>query len=78
VSGIRKRGQDATLLLVLNAWQEGVRFTLPEAADGKGWIRLIDTNLPDNADEQAHFEIGAAYDVTGRSFLLFLLQAEGR
>jgi glycogen operon protein len=77
VTGIRKRGQDATLLLVFNAWHEGVRFTLPEAADGKGWIRLIDTNLPDGAEE-ARFAIGAAYDVTGRSFLLFLLQAEGR
>ena len=71
-------GDVATLLLVLNAWHEGVRVTLPEAADGKGWIRLIDTNLPDSADEQARFEIGATYDVTGRSFLLFLLQAEGR
>jgi glycogen operon protein len=77
VTGIRKRGQDATLLLVFNAWHEGVRVTLPEAADGKGWIRLIDTNLPDSADEE-RFEIGAPYDVTGRSFLLFLLQAEGR
>ena len=58
---------------------EGVRFTLPEAADGKGWTRLIDTNLPDGGEgDEAVFKIGDAYDVTGRSFLLFLLQAEGR
>jgi glycogen operon protein len=45
VTGIRKRGQDATLLFILNGWHEGVGFTLPEAPDGKGWIRLIDTNF---------------------------------
>ncbi len=77
VTGIRKRGQDATLLFILNAWHEGVAFTLPEAADGTGWIRLIDTNLPDTSEEP-HFEIGAKYEVTGRSSLLFLLKAEGR
>ena len=77
VTGIRKRGQDATLLFILNAWHEGVAFTLPEAADGKGWTRLFDTNLPD-ASEEPQFEIGALYEVTGRSCLLFLLQAEGR
>ncbi len=75
VTGIRKRGQDATLLLVLNAWHDGVAFTLPEASDGKGWLRLADTNLPD-ATEEARFEIGATYEVTGRSVLLFLLEAE--
>jgi glycogen operon protein len=72
VTGIRKRGQDATLLLVFNAWHDGVAFTLPEAPDGKGWLRLADTNLPD-ATEEARFEIGATYEVTGRSALLFLL-----
>jgi isoamylase len=77
MTGIRKRGQNATLLFILNAWHEGVAFTLPEAADGKRWIRLIDTNLPDASDEP-RFEIGASYEVTGRSCLLFLLLAEGR
>jgi glycogen operon protein len=50
---------------------------LPEAADGRGWIRLIDTNLP-VASEEARLEIGAAYEVTGRSCLLLLLEAEAR
>ena len=75
-TGIRKRGQDATLLLVINAWHDMVEFTLPEAADGEGWILLADTNLPDHA-EQEHFAIGATYQVTGRSFLVFLLRATG-
>jgi glycogen operon protein len=77
VTGIRKRGQDATLLFILNGWHEGVGFTLPEAPDGKGWIRLIDTNLPDESEER-EFKMGASYEVTGRSCLLFLLRAEGR
>ncbi|HEY4166798.1 MAG TPA: glycogen debranching protein GlgX [Reyranella sp.] len=77
VTGIRKRGQDATLLFILNAWHEGVAFMLPEAADGKAWSRLIDTNLPD-VSEQPRFDIGTPYEVTGRSCLLFLLEAEGR
>jgi glycogen operon protein len=71
VTGIRKRGQDATLLLIFNGWHEGVAFTLPEAQEGKGWTRLIDTNLPEDTQELP-FDIGAVYEVTGRSCLLFL------
>src|SRR6185312_15945824 len=43
-SGIRKRGEDATLLIVFNAWHDGVEFTLPEIPDGGDWELLIDTN----------------------------------
>jgi isoamylase len=75
VTGIRKRGQDATLLLVMNAWHDGVAFTLPEAPEGRGWRRLVDTNLPDT-EEEARFDIGATYEATGRSVLLFLLEAK--
>lgn len=75
VSGIRKRAQDATLLTVINAYHDAVGFTLPDAADGKGWTLLIDTNLPDQSDEP-EFEIGASYQVTGRSLLLFRLLKE--
>jgi isoamylase len=75
VSGIRKRAQDATLLLVMNGWHDVVKFTLPESANGKGWFLLADTNLPEQS-EQKRFDIGAAYEVTGRSFLVFLLEQE--
>ena len=34
-TGIRQRGEDATLLLILNAWHDVVPSRLPEAADGK-------------------------------------------
>ena len=72
-TGVKRRGSDATMLLILNGWQDGVGFLLPEAPDGTGWSLLIDTNQPELADEPV-FEPGAQYQVTGRSVLLFLMQ----
>ena len=75
VSGIRKRGQDATLLLVVNGYHDVVGFVLPEWAGGSAWRLLADTNTPDE-DSRPAFPFGQRYDVTGRSLLLFLLQPE--
>jgi glycogen operon protein len=75
VTGIRKRGQDVTLLLIMNSYHDLVGFTLPEWTGGKGWERLADTNLPDEPEQPA-FAFGATYEVTGRSLLLFMLQPE--
>ena len=74
VSGIRKRGQNQTLLMILNGYHDLVRFTLPECAGGDAWSLLVDTNLPDQAEQQS-FEFEHAYEVSGRSLLLFLLDA---
>jgi glycogen operon protein len=71
VSGIRKRAEDATLLLVMNSWQDAVKFRLPAAAEGKSWKLLVDTNVEEGAEKD--FELEAEYEVTGRSFLVFLL-----
>jgi glycogen operon protein len=78
-SGIRKRGSEATLLLVLNAHHDVVVFKLPEVVAGRGWVRLIDTNLPDedvDTEEPLHLGFGHEYQVTGRSLLLLLLRPE--
>jgi glycogen operon protein len=75
VSGIRRRGSEATLLLILNAHHDVVVFTLPEVAGGRDWVRLIDTNLPeedDDPEEPARLAFGHRYEVTARSLLLFL------
>jgi isoamylase len=72
-TGIRRRGEDATVLLVLNSWQDLVVFTLPEVNGGAGWTLLVDTNVLDN--EAAHYAFGEAYEVTGRSLLLFGMRA---
>ncbi|HEX2725257.1 MAG TPA: glycogen debranching protein GlgX, partial [Beijerinckiaceae bacterium] len=71
-TGIRRVGTDATLLLVLNAHHDVVRFKLPEAVGGSQWMRLIDTNT-DQTDAPG-FAFGHEYEVTGRSLLLFILQ----
>jgi glycogen operon protein len=72
-TGIRQRGEDATLLMVLNAHFDMVRFVMPEPAGGGAWTRLFDTNIPDD-DTAVRFRTGDSYDVTARSLLLFVLE----
>ncbi|MEA2783163.1 MAG: isoamylase [Rhodospirillaceae bacterium] len=74
-TGIRQRGQDATLLLVLNGHHDLVKFTLPETTGGHRWSLLIDTNIPESEPKE-EFKTGDVYDVTGRSLLLFALQRD--
>ncbi len=73
VTGIRKRGQDATLLMILNSFHDVVNFTLPKSPGGGGWELLLDTNAPDQ-EERPYFRFGKPYQVTGRSLLLFLMR----
>ncbi len=75
VSGIPRRGSEATLLLIVNAHHDVVVFKLPEVTGGRDWVRLIDTNLPeedDDPEEPTRLAFGHHYEVTGRSLLLFL------
>jgi len=71
----RKRGEDATLLLVLNGHHDLVEFKLPWWEGDKYWSLQIDTNLMESAKGAALFEDGSVYAVTGRSVLLFTLTA---
>jgi glycogen operon protein len=71
-TGVPQRGIEATMLLVLNAHHDLVLFTLPASGNGTTWLRLVDTNLPDQHDE-APFTAGTQYGVTARSLLLFKL-----
>ncbi len=72
-TGIRRRGSEATLLLLVNSHHDGVNFTLPEVPEGLNWTSLIDTNQPE-IDGKDQFEFGSEYTVTPRSLLLFELQ----
>jgi glycogen operon protein len=74
-TGIRKRGSDTTMLLIVNAHHDVVLFTLPRVAAGRAWLRLIDTNLDHVEDEigAVRLKFGHVYNVTGRSLLLFRL-----
>ncbi len=71
-TGIRRPGSDVTVLIVVNAHHDLVRFTLPECTNGGSWELVLDTNVPERADGQ-RFAIGETYDVTGRSLLVFAL-----
>ena len=73
-TGIVRPGSDATLLLILNAYHDVVLFVLPEVPGGNRWKCLVDTNLPES-DDEPFFAAGEEYQVTGRSFLLFVLEA---
>jgi len=74
-TGIRKRGHDATLLMVVNAHHKPVLFTLPTCNGGGGWSLLIDTHAPEQDDEPV-FDIGHDYKVVPRCLLLFALQPD--
>ncbi|MFL6798434.1 MAG: glycogen debranching protein GlgX [Xanthobacteraceae bacterium] len=80
-SGIRRRGSEATLLLIVNAHHDVVVFSLPPVPGGRDWLRLVDTNLPDedeDLEDAVPLKFGHGYQVTGRSLLLFLLRPARR
>jgi glycogen operon protein len=73
-TGIHRRGDDATLLIVFNAHFEDVAFTLPHATGGSGWTRRIDTALAGD-DEAPSLAAGTTYGIHPRSLALFELRA---
>jgi glycogen operon protein len=72
-TGIRRRGELATLLIVFNAWQDVVKFRLPDVNGAAAWQLRMDTNMADEPPADARFEAGREYEVTGRSLVLFQL-----
>ncbi|MBF9194702.1 glycogen debranching protein GlgX [Microvirga terrestris] len=72
-TGIRRRGTDVTLLMIMNAHNDVVKCTLPEVVGGEAWMCHIDTNHPD-LDTPAEFGFGKVYSVTAHSLLLFQLK----
>jgi isoamylase len=76
-TGIKQRGQDATILLVLNAHHEPVEFTLPSAGDEQEralWSLLLDTRVEGPAHTlETEYAAGKAYSVEARSTLLLKL-----
>jgi isoamylase len=76
-SAIPRRGSDATVLLVLNAWHEGVDFTLPAHGQCAAWVRLLDTvqAAPQNGPR---LEPGRPCNVAGRSLQVFMAATDDR
>jgi glycogen operon protein len=78
VTGIKQRGQDATLLLIFNSHHEVVQFTLPAAGEDlshASWTLVLDTRLEAPAQAAAkEYAAGDAYEVAARSLLLLKLK----
>jgi isoamylase len=74
-TGIKRRGEEKTALIVMNSYEGLVDFTLPECEGSDGWSLLVDTNIPDRTSETA-FSFGRVYQVTGRSLLLFAMKSK--
>jgi isoamylase len=72
-TGVRRRGDDATLLLVYNSHFDAVNFTLPSVPEGLSWEAVVDTNQP--VAQKASYDFGKIYTVTGRSLVTFALAA---
>ena len=71
-TGIRKRGEDATMLLIYNAWHDMVEFKLPSVS-GPALETDDRYQLSDRKSTRNRFCSGQNYAVTGRSFLMFEL-----
>jgi glycogen operon protein len=69
-TGVRQRGQNATLLIVINEHHDMVEFKLPACVGGCHWDLLIDTQFCAPGEEK-RFAMGDIYQVTARSLLLF-------
>jgi glycogen operon protein len=78
VTGIKQRGQDATMLLILNSHHDGVPFTLPGAGDDSAhalWALVLDTQFSDAAQTAENdYSAGDVYEVAARSLLLLKLK----
>jgi glycogen operon protein len=74
-TGIRQRGKEATILLIVNGHHEPVEFTLPECVGACRWALFIDTNAEVVEDPQA-FLVGASCAVGERSFLALVLESD--
>jgi glycogen operon protein len=73
-TGVRQRGTEAAMLLVLNAHHDLVTMTLPDCPGGSHWSLLVDTNL-ENETPPFQAKTGAEYGMTGRSLTLFVRTA---
>jgi glycogen operon protein len=69
-TGVRQRGTEATMLMVLNAHHDVVGFHLPDYPVGTSWALVLDTNLA-GVEPTFRGGSGEVYQMTGRSLALF-------
>jgi isoamylase len=74
-TGLRRRGSDATLLIVFNSFHEPVPFAIPATVGSEHWSLLLDTNNTSLIQARS-FRSGDKYEVAARSLQLFVLLAD--
>jgi glycogen operon protein len=72
-TGIRRKGLDRTLLLMINAHHETLPFLLPSVPGGKQWRLLVDTSKSAVSYRQ-RLEASKTVELLGRSLALWELQ----
>jgi glycogen operon protein len=65
-----------TLLILLNAHHQEIRFALPAMGPHTSWLRIVDTIAPHV--EEKRYPSDAAYPLQGRTLALFVLRPEQR
>jgi len=75
-TGVHRRGEDASILLIVNGGAESVTFTLPEAPEAEGWSLLADTDAPKREDD-ATLGTGETVDLAGRSVQVYRMATGG-
>jgi isoamylase len=68
---------DDTLLLLVNASEEGVSFRLPEAVGRRYWELTLDSAKPEANPASESYMPGGAYELTGRSLTLLINPRDG-
>jgi isoamylase len=74
-TGLRRRGSDATLLIVLNSFHEPVPFAIPNTIGSEHWSMLLDTSNGSTIQAKS-FKSGDKYEAAPRSLQLFALQPD--
>ena len=74
-TGLRQKGREATILLIVNAHSDAVDFTLPDTPGGGQWTLVIDTNQ-EWIDSKHSYEPGTSYCAASHSLLLLLREPD--
>ena len=69
-TSIPRPAQDASVLMLFNAWVDGVEFNLPPHPAGDDWHCVLDTSTADKCHGPR--EGGTSWVVTGNSMIVFV------
>ncbi len=73
-TGIRQKGSDRTLLMMINAHHEPIDFGFPKAFHGNVWKLLIETAQIERM-VAPHLEFGNSHTLAGRSLALWEIRS---